>query len=145
MRWLLRCLGMSAMIGLAMAGTATAHEFEAGSLKIVHPWTMEPEKGATAVVVSMTIHNSGAAAERLLSASSPFAATAEFRHGKEETETGGPVEIPAGGSVKLRAGDLHLRLAGVSEPLSGYEMFPLTLNFETAGKVDIEVMVEEHN
>ena len=82
---LLCCLCTSAMIGLATVGATSAHDFEMGSLKIVHPWTMEPEKGAAAVNISMTIHNNGAAAERLLSASSPFAATAEFRQGNGDT------------------------------------------------------------
>lgn len=130
---------------IVMAPVAMAHEVEAGGLKIVHPWTFEPAEGAKSAVVSMTIHNTGARAERLLAAASPFSAGAELRQGSGPEHPSGPIEIPAGETVKLRAGGPHVTLTGVSEPLAGYETFPLSLTFETAGKVDIEVMVEERN
>ena len=130
---------------MVLAPVAMAHEVEAGGLKIVHPWTYEPAEGAKSAVVSMTIHNTGALADRLLAAASPFSAGAELRQGNEPEQPSGPIDIPAGETVKLRAGGPHVTLIGVSEPLAGYETFPLSLTFETAGKVDIEVMVEERN
>lgn len=130
---------------LAPLAPCHAHDLKAGNLKIVHPWALEPQQDATTVVVSMTIHNTGAVAERLLSASSPFAKGAELRQGEEPAIASGPVEIPAGGTLKLKASGPHVTLTNVTEPLAGYEMFPLSLTFEKAGKVDIEVMVEERN
>lgn len=132
-----------AVILAVTASAAPAHEFEAGSLRIVHPWTREPAAGANSVVVSMTIHNTGSAAERLLAAASPFSVEALLRQGNAPEEPSGPIEIPAGETVKLRAGGQHVTLSGVTEPLAGYETFPLSLTFEKAGKVGIEVMVEE--
>ncbi len=145
---MLRCSAFAAAFAatLAVASTsASAHEFETGGLKIVHPWTFEPPEGARTAIISMTIHNSGTAPERLLAAASPFATGAGLRQGNEPEQPSGAIEIPAGGTVKLRASGPHITLSGLTEPLAGYEMFPLSLTFEQAGKVDIEVMVEEHN
>lgn len=143
--WFKRCAIAGLCLAAAAASPAAAHEVEAAGLKIVHPWTLEPQQGATTVVVSMTIHNTGAEAERLVSAASAFAKAADLRDGATEAAPVSPVEIPAGGTLKLKASGVHVRLTDVTEPLAGYETFPLSLTFEKAGKVDIQVMVEERN
>ena len=37
----------------------------------------------------------------------------------------------------------NIMLLGLSKPLTTYDSFPMTLVFEKAGKLDIEVIVEE--
>lgn len=123
---------------LATAGVA-AHEVKLEHLKIVHPHTMEPAAGVTDVTVSMKIRNSGSEPERLTAASSPLAREALVAGGVDG------IAIPAGGSIELTATGPHIRLLGLTEPLTGYEMFPLWLTFAHAGRVEVEVMVEENN
>lgn len=121
---------------------AAAHETQVEGLKIVHPYTKEPATGVRDVTVLMTIRNESAVAERIVAASSPLAARAELRAGNGEAPAES-IEIPAGASLKLSGTGLHIRLLGLTDPLTGYETFPLWLTFARAGKVEVEVMVEE--
>src|SRR3546814_14999154 len=52
------------------------------------------------------------------------------------------VEIPAHGSAVLRPGSHHLMLIGLKQPLHEGERFPLTLTFEKAGTITVEITVE---
>ncbi|MBX9756541.1 MAG: copper chaperone PCu(A)C, partial [Pseudomonadaceae bacterium] len=52
------------------------------------------------------------------------------------------VGIPAGGEAKFAPGGNHLMLFGLQKPLVAGERFPLTLEFEKAGKVEVEVVIE---
>jgi hypothetical protein len=48
-------------------------------------------------------------------------------------------------SQSLNADRPHILLRGLTEPLDGYQYFPLVLTFERAGWMEIEVYVEEPN
>ena len=55
-----------------------------------------------------------------------------------------PVEgiaVPAGQAVELKPGGLHLMFMGLNEPLKAGARFPLTLRFEKAGELTIEMKV----
>src|SRR3546814_9738821 len=52
------------------------------------------------------------------------------------------VEIPAQGEAALQPGGIHIMLIGLKQPLREGERFPLTLTFEKAGAVTVEVAVE---
>jgi hypothetical protein len=52
------------------------------------------------------------------------------------------IEVPADGMASLRPGGFHIMLIGLTEPLKEGERFPLTLTFEKAGSVTVEVAVE---
>src|SRR3546814_7663300 len=51
------------------------------------------------------------------------------------------VPLPAGGMAELQPGGYHVMLIGLKHPLKQGEHFPLTLTFEKAGTVTIEVPV----
>jgi len=57
-----------------------------------------------------------------------------------EVEKG--LEIPAGGSVTLAPGGFHLMMTGLKGPLKQGTSVPLTLVFEKAGRIDVELAVE---
>ena len=50
--------------------------------------------------------------------------------------------MPAHGKATLAPGGYHVMLMGLKAPLKEGQSFPLTLTFEHAGKVEVEVMVE---
>jgi periplasmic copper chaperone A len=52
------------------------------------------------------------------------------------------IDVPAGGKVKLEPGGLHIMLVGLKAPLAAGSSFPLTLKFEKAGELKVEVKVE---
>ncbi len=132
----------------AFVAPAVAQEFHAGPIAIGHPWT-RPTSGTTAPGVGyMVLDNRGPADDRLLSAASP-AAEAVTMHRTEvrdgiarmlPQEAG--IAIPAHGSVSLEPGGYHLMLGGLKAPLALGQAVPLTLTFEKAGTVTVELKAE---
>ena len=55
------------------------------------------------------------------------------------------ISVPAAATIELNADRPHILLLGLTEPLGGYQYFPLVLSFEPAGQMEIEVYVEEPN
>jgi len=57
------------------------------------------------------------------------------------------VEIPAGQTVELKPGGMHVMFIGLTKSLKNGDSFPLTLKFEKAGevKVDVKVMTQAAN
>lgn len=51
------------------------------------------------------------------------------------------LEIPAGQRIALAPGGMHLMLMGLHGKLEEGAMFPMTLSFEKAGEVTVEVSV----
>jgi copper(I)-binding protein len=52
------------------------------------------------------------------------------------------LEIPAGETVTLAPGGLHLMFMQISQPFVEGETVPVTLTFEHAGEIEIELAVE---
>jgi periplasmic copper chaperone A len=95
----------------------------------------------------VTILNKGASPDRLVAATSPAAGKVEI-HSMEIKDgvmvmrpVEGGLEIPAGGTVAMKPGGLHLMLMQVENPFAVGTPVPLTLEFEVAGKVEIELPV----
>jgi copper(I)-binding protein len=51
------------------------------------------------------------------------------------------IDVPAGRTVELRPGGYHVMFMGLKQPLKVGEHFPLTLRFEKAGDVKVEMQV----
>lgn len=94
----------------------------------------------------LTIENSGGGDDRLIAVS----ADVGRRVAMHTTEMDGDVarmrevptvEIPAGQTVMLKPGGLHLMLMGAKEGLAEGAVFNLTLTFEKAGKVEVKAHV----
>lgn len=144
-----RLTGMWHMAALAAAVVlsafpSSAHEVKFKSLKIEHPHVFEPEERLPKTLpLFMSIRNEGRQGDRLIDVGSPFAASAVFvRPG--ETGSGSPgIELPAASETTLRRSGNYVLLQDIKEPLDGYQYFPMTLTFEIAGKVEIEVYVED--
>ena len=53
------------------------------------------------------------------------------------------VELAPGEPLVLAPGGLHVMMMGLEEPLVDGKSFPLTLNFERAGTVEVTVRIFE--
>jgi hypothetical protein len=53
------------------------------------------------------------------------------------------IEVPADGSVSLKPGGLHVMLLGLASPLATGSTVSMTLTFEKAGDVVIDVPVQD--
>lgn len=145
-----RNIVLVACIGLLMLGPlpSRAHEYHAGALYIDHPHARPTPPGGRAGAAYFSVANKGGLQDRLLRASSPRAATVELHSmnmdGNVMRMRPVPaVAVPAGATVKLEPGGLHVMLTGLKQPLKTGERFPLTLVFEKAGSVTVEIVVEE--
>jgi hypothetical protein len=134
-----------AAIALLFAATAWAGEYTLGPLTIDHPWA-RPSVAANGGAY-MTISTSGEAADRLIQAASPVAATVELHTHILDGDVMRmrpvtAIEVNVGEPATLRPGGLHVMLIGLKAPLKAGERFPLTLTFANAGTVTVDVMVE---
>lgn len=95
----------------------------------------------------LVIANAGSEPDRLLSATSEAAAVAELHEVVDDAGVmrmrplADGIEIPAGDSVTLEPGGLHVMLIGLTRGLHAGDDFDLTLVFERAGEVEIDVVV----
>lgn len=106
--------------------------------------TMPAQKASAAY---LSIHNSGPGADRLLSISTPVAASASVH----STSTAGGVmrmravrslPVAAGRHIRMKPGGLHVMLTGMRAPLRAGQKLPLTLRFERAGLVRATINVQ---
>jgi copper(I)-binding protein len=51
------------------------------------------------------------------------------------------IDVTGGSTTELKPGGLHVMLIGLKAPLKAGEKFPLTLKFERAGEVKLDVEV----
>ncbi|WP_447788155.1 copper chaperone PCu(A)C [Pseudomonas farris] len=129
---------------------ANAHEYKAAELEIAHPWSQELPPNAPTVAAYFVIHNSGKTADRLLSVDSPIAGVAELHeHVKQndlmKMQQVPSVEIPAGGEATFAPMAYHVMLLELKDRslLSDGKRFPLTMHFEKAGDVTVDVAVQK--
>lgn len=123
-------------------GSATQQH---GSLTLEAAWTRAAGQGGQGAGF-LTIRNTGAA-DRLLSASTPAAGRTELhtmlRDGDimrmRQVEA---IAVPANGAVNLAPGGLHIMLMGLTRSLVVGERVPLTLIFEQAGAVTLQLAVQ---
>ena len=107
--------------------------------------------GASAIAGAafFMIHNNAAEDDRLIAARSPVAERVELHTHLEEAngvmrmvevEDGFPV--PAGGMHGLARGGDHVMFMGITQPFEQGATIPLTLVFEKAGEIELDVPVD---
>ena len=127
---------------------AQAHEYQSGQIEIDHPWSRAMPPTAPNAAAFFVLHNQGDTADRLISASSPQAQKTEIhehvhKDGLMKMQQVQGVDVPAGGEVKFMPMGYHVMLFGVQKQAQDGERFPLTLRFEKAGDVEVEVAVQK--
>ena len=139
-------LAVMAALTLAVP-TAQAHGTQQGSLLIDHAWARDTGGRTGAGAAYMKIVNESGKTERLIGASSPAANVVELHTHMRDGDIMrmrqvDNIEVEAGQSVDLKPGGLHVMLIGLTGPLEEGSSFPLTLTFEHAGEVTVQVKVE---
>ncbi len=135
-----------ALIALPAAAQHAPAAVTAGDLSITLPWTRAA--GATGTGVGfLTIRNTGSQPDRLISASTPVARVVELHTHLRDGDImrmrpAADIPIPAGGTVQLRPGGLHIMMIGLTQALRQGTEVPLTLRFERAGEVQVMLHVQ---
>ncbi len=132
--------------GLWTALPAHAEGDPRGRIEIEDAWARPTLGQSRTGAIYMKIANAGEEADRLIAVETPIADRAELHAHIVEGDVMKmrrleAVEIPAGGKAALAPGERHVMLFGLARPLEEGDRFGLTLTFEKAGPVEVEVAV----
>lgn len=133
---------MKRLLFAACFAAGAAH----AQVTVEKPWLRATAPGAKVGGGYVLIRNAGAAADRLVGASSPAAARVELHTHIREGEVMKMREVrafdvPARGSFELKPGGAHLMFMELKRPFKEGESVPVTLKFETAGELGAEFQV----
>lgn len=119
-----------------------------GDITVAEPWSRASSEIARAGGAYLTITNAGPT-DTLIAGETDSAQRVEL-HNHTMTdgvmmmhEVEGGIAIGAGETVSLAPGGLHVMMMGLTEQLVEGESFPLTLTFEHAGSIEVEVMIRD--
>ncbi|HDZ55417.1 MAG TPA: copper chaperone PCu(A)C [Pseudomonas xinjiangensis] len=136
------------LTAVLISAQLSAHEFKAGDLHIDHPWSRPLPPVAPTGAAYLRIENHGQTADSLLGVRSPIAEYAQMHEhlhvdGLMKMQQTERVDIASGQTVIFEPGGLHIMLFDLREPLVSGDEFPLTLDFEKAGAVEVIVKIGE--
>jgi copper(I)-binding protein len=141
-------IGLSVAILTASSLAAHAHSFSAGKLSISHPWARETAQGQKVGGGFMVIRNAGKKDDRLVSATTPAAAEVQMHTMSMDNgvmrmrQLRDGIAIPAGQTVELKPGSLHIMFMGLKAPFVKGTKVPVTLRFEKAGAVKVAFAIQ---
>src|SRR5690606_13871783 len=117
-----------ALAAFAIGPESAARE-QAGSIVIDDPWVATTNPGATVAAGYVTLRNTGARADRLLSATSSRAERVELHEmnvtdGVMRMRPVAGIDIPPGGTATLTPGGLHIMFLDIDAPFSDAARIP---------------------
>jgi periplasmic copper chaperone A len=112
------------------------------SLTAAPSLTSQTQTGA----VYLSIMNMGKDSDQLIGISTPAAQSAMLHKSKDENgvmkmEMLDQLEIPAGATIDILPGHMHIMLMGLKAPLKVGDRVPLELEFKRSGKVSADAIV----
>ncbi len=121
----------------------------AEGIEVHDAYAIQAMPGGPTAAAFMVIHNHGGAPDRLVGVQSDIAARTELHtHIADENGVMQMVkvedgfELPTDGMVELQRGSHHVMFMGLNAPLEDGQTFPVTLLFENAGEVVVDVTVD---
>jgi periplasmic copper chaperone A len=132
----------------AGVGVALAQNDRIGDIEVAKPWAPATRSTLTNSAVYLSLTDLGAKSDELIGATSPIAQQVELHVFSIENGVYGMhkvdgIEImPGSAATVLRPGGAHVMLESLKRPLRAGTTFPLTLIFQRAGQLQIEVPVE---
>jgi len=141
MSLVMRLLALTAAAALAAPAVAKAPALH------VSGWARATVAAQSGSAAYLTIHNTGPGADRLLAISTPAATSASIHStsmagGVMRMRSAGAQAIPAGGTLQMKPGGVHVMLMGLKAPLKTGQRLPLTLRFQRAGLVRTSVPIQ---
>ncbi len=138
-----RVLGAALAAALALPGAALA------DITVEDPYARASTPTAKSGAAFMQIVNAAATPDRLIAARSDIAERVEIHTHLEDAngvmrmvEVEDGIEIPASGKAMLMRGGDHVMFMGLTEPLEQDKIVDVTLVFEQAGEITIEIPVD---
>lgn len=140
--------GLLVACSALLATPVFAQDFSQGNVAIDNPWSRPTPPGTPMGVGYMTISNTGSGDIKLIRAGTPRAGHVSIHETSMHDgvmrmqPVKGGLTIPAGGTVELKPHSFHLMLEKLKSPLEEGETIPLTLSFEGAEDMEVELKVE---
>ena len=154
---------LAAAAALALATPAVAHmgmthdpcaagqSFTAGDISVSGAFSRATLPSAKSGGGFMTLSNAGTTPDRLIGARTDSAARSEIHQMTMDgdmmkmNEVEGGLEIPPGGTVTLEPGGFHIMMMGLKQPLRPNSCLDLTLSFERAGDLEVQLSIGAPN
>lgn len=139
---------VAAVLAVSLAVPALADDVTIGSLKVSAPWARATPKGAAVGGGYMTITNTGSMPDRLIGGASEIASRFEVHEMSMDNsvmkmrELAQGLEIKPGEKVEFKPGSYHVMFMGLKQQLTQGQHFKATLQFEKAGKVEVDFAIE---
>lgn len=135
----------SFLLATAFAVTSTLSAAAAG-LMAMDPFAFETAASAKAGGAYISVMSHGDA-DRLLDVTSPVAKRVEIHTHIKDSDVmrmrkiDGPLLVTADKPIKMSPGGIHVMLMGLNNPLDAGTTIPVTLVFEKAGEMIVDVPV----
>ncbi len=137
-------------LGAALSLGALAHDYRVGDVRVGHPYATPSLAGASSGAAYIaTLENTGTTPDRLLRASTPVAGTVALHQmsvdadGVMRMRQLDAAAVVPDQPIKMRPGlGMHFMLSELRQPLTEGQSFPMTLEFERGGKVEVKVVVQ---
>lgn len=135
------------MNGHDMAAQAGGKEVKVGDIEVSGGYSRAMLPGQPVGGGFLKIKNEGKQADTLLSITSPVAGRVELHEMAMQGDVmkmrklEGGIAVPAGETVELKPGGLHMMFMDVKKPFVEGDEVPVTLTFEKAGAVDLKMKV----
>ncbi|MFI5020019.1 MAG: copper chaperone PCu(A)C [Dongiales bacterium] len=131
------------LLGLLAGVSAAAAE---PTITAEKAWARATTSAAATGVVYLSLADTGPAADRLVGVATPVAAHADMHimvmeGNVMQMRPVDAVDVKPGERIQFKPSGLHIMLTDLKQKLTRGERFPVTLDFEKAGKVDVEVLV----
>ncbi|PRC93706.1 copper chaperone PCu(A)C [Solimicrobium silvestre] len=133
---------------LALTSAVQAHEFKLGDIQIGHPYARATVPQQTSGGAFLALENTGKTDDKLIKVESSMANSVEI-HNMEmvgdvmKMREVDLIDLKAGSKISMKpGGGYHIMLIGLKKQLNAGDKFPLTLQFEKAGKIEVMVFVE---
>lgn len=132
----------------AAATPLLAQSVTAGKLVIDQTWSRQTAPTQKVGGGFLSITNKGKMADRLVSATSPVATELQLHTMSMDggvmrmRQMKDGIAIPAGKTVELKPGGLHVMFIGLKRPLAVGDSFPVTLRFARQGQVQVRFKVQ---
>jgi len=136
------------ILALMVSSSVWAHEYRLGALHIDHPYARETIGQMRMSAGYLVITNEGESADKLIAVKSDEARVIELhthtmKDGVARMHRVDAIEVPAGGVATLAPGGNHLMIFDVARALKEGETLPVTLVFEQAGEIQVDLNIEK--
>lgn len=131
-------IALSTFAGISFAQDAA----RLGDLAIEKPWARASIGISRPAAAYLSIRNDGIDNDTLMIVSTPVSGMADvhsmsLNNGIMSMAATEPIIIPAGGTITLAPGGLHIMMMNLRKPLIKGESIDLTLSFNRAGKITV--------